>query len=220
MQRRTEIQCEYGVDMMYQGKCPLCRERIPGTTEYKKIGKNILKHANKGQAWAQAKIGIWHISANNKYGFPFDEEKAARFLEQAADQGEADAVCGLSMAYKEGLLGGDESKYMHYLKKAADLGHVEAQKEIKDKENYLHYRTLAASQGDAEACAMLGHHFMVRKSFILAKYYTEKYIESAEKVNPVYAFNYALALFYLGAEQYGEDIDIHSQNLYSGHAKL
>ncbi len=196
-----------GVDEMYQGKCPLCRERIPGTTEHEEIGKNILKHANEGRAWAQMKIGMWYSDEmfGKKYGFRFDKEKAVQFLKQAADQGDSDAVMGLAFARKKALLDWDESKYMHYLKMGADLGNPDAQKELsrRDKEKFVHYTTLAVSQGDTEACAMLGYHFMARKSFILAKYYTEKYIENAEKVDPFHAFSYAMALFYLEAEQYG-----------------
>eukprot|EP00985_Skeletonema_marinoi_P030441 scaffold32081_cov66-Skeletonema_marinoi.AAC.1 len=102
----------------------------------------------------------------------------------------------------------DESKYVHYLKEAADLGQLGAQEELaiaynrrnNEEEKNLHYTTLAASQSNSKACGMLGHFFMnadcgLPKSLILAKHYSEKNSE-----DELSAYILSLALFQLGLE--------------------
>ncbi len=60
-----------------------------------------------------------------------DEAEGVRWFRMAADKGNRDAEYGLGMAYLRGK-GTQKSDSLGYvwLKKAADLGHVEAQKEV------------------------------------------------------------------------------------------
>ena len=150
---------------MYRNKCPLCREQMPIEGDYKEIGTMILKHANNGRAWAQAYVGIWYL--NGMRGFALDKDKGLQFIKQAADQRGPDGLIQMAMAYSGETLECDESKYVHYSKEAADLGHPSAQhmlgisyKECSNNKKHLHYTTLAASQGDSKACGMLGAYFI------------------------------------------------------------
>jgi len=201
---------------MYRNKCPLCREQMPIEGDYKEIGTMILKHANKGRAWAQMQLGTWYLRGMN--GFALDKQKGLQLLEQAADQRDPDALFMMALAYSGEMLERDESKYMYYLKEAADLGQQGAQKELataynrqnNEEEKILHYATLAASQSMSAACGMLGHLFMraecgLTESLILAKHYSEKYFEDTvegDPCTPVSAFNLSLALFHLSFKRY------------------
>ena len=162
----------------------------------------LLKHANKGRAWAQVYVGNKYFHGVN--GFALDKEKGLKFIKQAADQRDPEAL----FAYSGETLERDKSKYMYYLKDAADLGHTEAQQELAltysthEKEKRLHYTTLAASQGDAKACGILGAYFIyaecgLTKSLVLAKHYCEKNLE-----DELSAYNFSLALLQLGLERY------------------
>eukprot|EP00985_Skeletonema_marinoi_P030265 scaffold31306_cov139-Skeletonema_marinoi.AAC.1 len=57
---------------------------MPREGDSKEIGAMLLKHANKGRAWAQAYVGIWYLNGMN--GFALDKEKGLQFIKQAADQ--------------------------------------------------------------------------------------------------------------------------------------
>jgi len=195
------------IDDMFRGKCPLCRERMPIEGDHKKIGTMILKHANKGRAWAQMKLGSWYLIG--MHGFALDKEKGLQLIEESADQRYPDALLKLALVYKGGALEWDESKYMYYLKEAADLGHQSAQrmlgisyKECSNEKEHLHYTTLAASQGDPNACGKLGAYFInagcsLTKSLVLAKHYSEKNAE-----DELSAYIFSLALFQLSNERY------------------
>eukprot|EP00984_Skeletonema_dohrnii_P021943 scaffold11070_cov164-Skeletonema_dohrnii-CCMP3373.AAC.2 len=211
-----------GFDEMYRGKCPLCRAKIPREGDSKEIGTKLLKHANKGRAWAQMKLGSWYSTGTN--GFALDRQKGLQLLEQAADQRYPDALFMMALAYSGEILERDESKYMYYLKEAADLGQQGAQKELataynrqnNEEEKTIHYATLAASQNMSAACGMLGHLFMraecgLTESLILAKHYSEKYFEDAvegDPCTPVSAFNLSLALFHLSFKRYEGILEI------------
>jgi|SaaInl74LU_5_DNA_1037368.scaffolds.fasta_scaffold08578_2 TPR repeat protein len=111
-----------------------------------------------------------------------------------------------ALAYEGEILDRDESKYVYYLKEAADLGHQGAQGTLglaynrqKEDKTSLHYITLAASQGDPKACGTLGSYFLnaecgLSKSLILAKHYSEKSLEDDEEYEPLFACNFSLAL--------------------------
>ena len=214
---------EEGFDELYRDKCPLCRKEFPNEGDDKESGTRALEHSNKGRAWAQMKLGMWYLNGMN--GFALDKQKGLQLLEQAVDQRDPDALFMMALAYSGEILERDESKYMYYLKEAADLGQQGAQEELataynrrnNEEEKTLHYATLAASQDDAKACSMLGHFFMraecgLPKSLILAKHYSEKYFEDAVEGdpcdNPVPAFNLSLALYQLGKERYEEIMEI------------
>jgi len=49
-----------------------------------------------------------------------------QFIKQAADQRWPDALFEMAMAHRGETLERDESKYMYYLKEAANLGHPDA----------------------------------------------------------------------------------------------
>ena len=196
-----------GFDEMFHGKCPLCRDTLINVSDQKRENSKILEHANNGRAWAQSLVGTWYMDGT--YGFALDKEKGLRFKQQAADQRDPGALAEIALAYNEGdTLERNESKYLHYMKEAADLGHTEAQQELAltysthEKEKRLHYTTLAASQGDAKACGMLGAYFIyaecgLTKSLVLAKHYCEKNLE-----DELSAYILSLALLQLGLERY------------------
>eukprot|EP00984_Skeletonema_dohrnii_P028064 scaffold17881_cov148-Skeletonema_dohrnii-CCMP3373.AAC.8 len=206
-----------GFDEMYRGKCPLCREKMPIEGDYKEIGSMLLKHANKGKAWAQMHVGNKYFNGRN--GYDLDRERGLKLIEESADQRDPDGLLhlALALAYSGETLERDESKYVHYLKEAADLGHPDAQLQLaltyerQDNEKMLlHYITLAASRGDSTACCLLGGYFTnadcgLPKSLILAKHYSEKSLEvdSFEPDDkPVSAYNFSLASLHLGLERY------------------
>mmetsp|Transcript_4118 Transcript_4118/g.5338 ORF Transcript_4118/g.5338 Transcript_4118/m.5338 type:complete len:201 (-) Transcript_4118:420-1022(-) len=177
---------------MYRGKCPLCREKMPIEGDYKEIGSMLLKHANKGRAWAQVYVGNKYFNGVNS--FALDKEKRLQSIKQAADQRDPDGLFEMALTCKEGTLERNESRYMHYLKEAANLGQQDAQEELataynrrnNEQEQILHYATLAASHGNSRACGMLGHFFMraecgLTESLILGKHYSEMYFEDGRR---------------------------------------
>ena len=199
-------------DDMYRGKCPLCREKMPREDDSKEIGTMLLKHANKGRAWAQAYVGTWYWNGMN--GFALDKQKGLKLIKDSADQRDPDGLFEMAMIYLRGEILDRhelkyESKHLHYLKEAADLGHGSAQrmlgvsyKECNNENEHLHYTTLAASQGDFEACGKLGAYFInagcsLTKSLVLAKHYSEKNAE-----DELSAYIFSLALFQLSNERY------------------
>eukprot|EP00984_Skeletonema_dohrnii_P035849 scaffold36121_cov150-Skeletonema_dohrnii-CCMP3373.AAC.2 len=204
---------EEGLDDKFRCKCPLCREKMPDANALQEIITITSKHANKGRAWAQSLVGSWYMDGT--HGFALDKEKGLQLIEESADQRYPDALLQFALAYKEGTLERDESKYMYYLKEAADVGHESAQRilgvsyrECSNEKEHLHYTTLAASQGDLNACGMLGVHFFyaqcgLTKSFVLAKHYSEKNSEDG-----LSAFILSLALLQLGKERYEEIMEI------------
>eukprot|EP00574_Skeletonema_japonicum_P000879 CAMPEP_0201740752 /NCGR_PEP_ID=MMETSP0593-20130828/46464_1 /ASSEMBLY_ACC=CAM_ASM_000672 /TAXON_ID=267983 /ORGANISM="Skeletonema japonicum, Strain CCMP2506" /LENGTH=512 /DNA_ID=CAMNT_0048235073 /DNA_START=193 /DNA_END=1731 /DNA_ORIENTATION=- len=167
-----------GFDRMFSNKCPLCRQSF--FVDGKEVGAIVLEHSNKGKAWAQILIGIWCLKTTErkKHGLSFDEKKSRELIEQAADQGDPDALYWMAVEYRD-----EEMCNMHYLRKAADLGYDPAQYDLalfydknNEKEKYLHYITLAASQGHSKSYTALGALFIhaeyvLTQSLILAKHY-------------------------------------------------
>eukprot|EP00984_Skeletonema_dohrnii_P012348 scaffold4992_cov156-Skeletonema_dohrnii-CCMP3373.AAC.7 len=208
---RNAKEKEGGSDEMYRDKCPLCREKITNKGDYKGLGTRALEHANKGKAWAQMYIGSCYMGGT--YGFALDKEKGLQLLEQAVDQRYPDAVFMMALAYKGEMLERNESKYLHYLKAAANLGQQDAQLELaltynecNSEKEHLHYITLAANNGNYKACSVLGAYFMTGecgliKSLILAKHYCEKSLED-EDVNGLSAYIFSSALLQLGHDRY------------------
>eukprot|EP00984_Skeletonema_dohrnii_P026129 scaffold15425_cov141-Skeletonema_dohrnii-CCMP3373.AAC.2 len=141
---------------------------MPREGDSKEIGTMLLKHANKGRAWAQAYVGTWYLNGMN--GFAVDKEKGLKLIEDSADQRDPDGLFEMAMMYlRGGILDRYElkyeSKHLHYLKEAADLGHGSAQrilgvsyKECGNEKEHLHYTTLATSQGDFAECGILGQN--------------------------------------------------------------
>ena len=216
---RNSTGMKKGVDEMFHGRCPLCRDTLINDSDQKRENSKILEHANNGRAWAQSLVGTWYMDGT--YGFALDKEKGLRFKQQAADQRDPGALAEIALAYNEGdTLERNESKYLHYMKEAADLGHTEAQRivggnfESCDKKEHLHYITLAASQGDPKACSLLGLHFLyadcgLTKSLILAKHYAEKSLEETDpEALPTFAYNFSNALYHLSVERYERALTI------------
>ena len=210
---------EEGLGDKFCGKCPLCREELLSAS---KIGNIISKHANKGRAWAQFDVGTCYLRGMN--GFALDKDKGLQLIEESADQRDPDGLLQLALLYKGGALEWDESKYMYYLKEAADLGHQSAQLQLStiyhkcsNKKEHLHYITLAASQGDPNACGKLGAYFVhsecgLTKSLVLAKHYFEKVFEYAGKVDPcvnsLSAYDLSCALLQIGSVRYEGVLEI------------
>ncbi len=201
-----------GFDTMFSNKCPLCRESF--SVDGKEAGAMVLEHSNKGKAWAQIQIeiGLWCLDTTErkKCGLSFDEKKSRELIEQAADQGDPDALYWMAIEY-----GDEEMSNMHYLRKAADLGIHLAQYDLalfydknNEKEKYLHYITLAASQGHSKSYTALGALFIhaecgLTQSLILAKHYAGKSLEDAYAI-----FNFSYASLFLEKERYEEFMDI------------
>jgi len=84
------------------------------------------KHADKGIASAQYSRGMCYAFG---YGGPQDREKAFQWIRKAADQGFAEALCMLALAYQQGLAGMPQSdeEAVKALRKAAELGDSDAQ---------------------------------------------------------------------------------------------
>mmetsp|Transcript_9266 Transcript_9266/g.14244 ORF Transcript_9266/g.14244 Transcript_9266/m.14244 type:complete len:316 (+) Transcript_9266:402-1349(+) len=208
-ERNANVEKE-GFDEMFSNKCPLCRERL--SVDCKEDGAMVLEHSNKGKAWAQFQIGFWclYTTERKKHGLSFDEKKSRELIEQAADQGDPDALFWMAREYRD-----EEMSNMHYLRKAADLGIHLAQYDLalfydknNEKEKYLHYITLAASQGHSKSYTALGSLFIHAKcgltqSLILAKHYAGKSLEDAYAV-----FNFSFASFLLRQERYEGIVDI------------
>ncbi len=208
-----EDTCEKeGFDKMLSDKCPLCRESLPDTE--KDVAVMVLEHSKKGKAWAQTLIGTWCSDATlaKEFGLSFDEKKGWKLIEQAADQGDVNALFFMSTKY-----GGEEINKLNCLKRSADLGNPLAQHKLavfynknNDKERHLHYITLAASQGDSKskACGALGALFMraecgLKESLILAKHYAGKNLRDAYAV---YIFSFAS--FQLETQRYERIVGI------------
>ena len=195
---------------MFSIKCPLCRERF--SVDGKEAGAMVLEHSNKGKAWAQFQIGLWclYTTERKDYGLSFDEKKGRELIEQAADQGDPDALYWMAIEYRD-----EEMSNMHYLRKAADLGYDLAQYDLavfydknNEKEKYLHYITLAASQGHSKSYTALGALFIhaeyvLTQSLILAKHYAGKSLEDAYAI-----YNFSFASFLLEQERYEGIVDI------------
>jgi len=88
----------------------------------------LLKHANKGMAWAQVYVGNKYFNGVN--GFDLGKEKGLKLIEESADQRDPDGLFEMALTCKERTLERNESRYMHYLKEAADLGQQDAQEEL------------------------------------------------------------------------------------------
>jgi len=171
---------------------PTLSGKMPIEGDYKEIGSMLLKHANKGRAWAQVYVGNKYFNGVNS--FALDKEKRLQSIKQAADQRDPDGLFEMALTCKEGTLERNESRYMYYLKEAAILGQPDAQEELattynrrnNEQEQILHYATLAASHGNSRACGMLGHFFMraecdLTESLILGKHYSEMYFEDGRR---------------------------------------
>ncbi len=229
---RTSNMERHGFDVNFRSKCPFCREEM--AIDDKKVGAKILKHSNRGRAWAQHQIGRCYSNEmiGKNYGIPFDKEKGLQLLKQAADQRDSDALLEIAMTFFPSER--DESKHMHYLKEAADLGHPFAQGKLgdayrsKDDKGRLHYMTLAASQGiPPRACVELGNMFMIgecglAKSSILGKRYHEECFNdiNMKKSQLFLPFKYrqhCMSLVVSGMRiSWKYLVIVQSQNLYSG----
>eukprot|EP00574_Skeletonema_japonicum_P000349 CAMPEP_0201741218 /NCGR_PEP_ID=MMETSP0593-20130828/46702_1 /ASSEMBLY_ACC=CAM_ASM_000672 /TAXON_ID=267983 /ORGANISM="Skeletonema japonicum, Strain CCMP2506" /LENGTH=387 /DNA_ID=CAMNT_0048235549 /DNA_START=75 /DNA_END=1235 /DNA_ORIENTATION=- len=197
-----------GFDEMFSNKCPLCRERLATDKEARAM---LLKHSNKGKAWAQVLNASWcfNPTLGEKNGISFDDNKRRELIEQAADQGDPHALFLMSTKCV------DVEMKSHYSKRAADLGFLPAQYNLalfysknQKREKYIHYLTLAASQGYPEACGALGNMFMnaewgMTKSFILAKHYAGKSLDYDLSV-----YNFSFASLHLGKQRYKGIVEI------------
>ena len=207
-----------GSDEMLRNKCPLCRENLfrKDDYSYKKIGKKVLEHSNRGCAWALTKVGKWHLNeVGKKFGFSFNKEKGLQLLKQAVDQRNSDALMEMADVYS-----GETHEQLYYMKEAANLGHRGAQyllakeyiSQNRDIDSCLHYVTLAVNEGLSIACGLLGQMFMSGEcgltiSLVLAKHYFEKCLEDAEN-DDRFAFPLAFTLYLLGELRYGGVLDV------------
>jgi len=89
------------------------------------LHQKAAKHADKGIASAQFSRGMCYGFG---YGVPQDNEKAFQWFRKSADQGFADALLMLALAYQGGLAGMPQSdeEAVKSLRKAAELGDSDA----------------------------------------------------------------------------------------------
>jgi len=103
--------------------CPLCRAKAPTSDE--EAVKYIRPWVKKKKAWAQTLMGAMY---RNGEGVKQSYEMARRLYEQAAQQGDVDAMIGLGIMYYNGE--GVEQSYersKEYFEHAAHLGDADAQ---------------------------------------------------------------------------------------------
>jgi TPR repeat protein len=108
--------------MKMDGTCPLCRAKTPSSHE--EIVKQLHPWVKKKKAWAMSLMGEMYRDGT---GVKQSYEMARMLYEQAAQQGDTDAIFSLGEMYYHG--GGVEQSYekaKEYYEQAADLGYASA----------------------------------------------------------------------------------------------
>jgi len=109
--------------MSMAGNCPFCRAKTPSSHE--EIVKQLHPWVKKKKAWAQTQMGQKYKHGE---GVKQSYQMARILYEQAAQQGDASAMCNLGIMYANGE--GVEQSYekaKEYLQQAAQLGDAGAQ---------------------------------------------------------------------------------------------
>lgn len=86
------------------------------------VAENVKELAEQGNALAQAKLASLYLLGRE--GFDKDEQKAAEWMEKAANQGVVDAQVIMGAMYDRGLgVTSDRDKATRWYEKAAAQGH-------------------------------------------------------------------------------------------------
>ncbi len=143
--------------------------------EVANIIKNIIKHAEQGNAEAQNLVGEMYFLGK---GVKQDYQEAAKWYRKAAEQGSANAQYNLGFMYKNGQGVKQDyqeaakwySKAAKWYRKAAEQGRANAQYNlgfmykngqgvIQDYQEAAKWYSKAAEQGDANAQNLLGEMY-------------------------------------------------------------
>ena len=143
--------------------------------EFANMIKNIVKHAEQGNANAQNLVGEMYFLGK---GVKQDYQEAAKWYRKAAEQGDANAQYNLGFMYKKGQ--GVKQDYQEaakwyrkaakWYRKAADQGRANAQYNLgllykkgqgvkQDYQEAAKWYRKAAEQGDANAQNLLGEMY-------------------------------------------------------------
>jgi hypothetical protein len=111
------------ISMNMNGTCPLCRAKTPSSDE--ESVKHLRPWVKKKKAWALSMMGQMYKKGE---GLKQSYKMAKRLYEQAAQQGDASAMCYIGEMYAHGE--GVEQSYekaIEYYEQAAQLGDAKAQ---------------------------------------------------------------------------------------------
>jgi TPR repeat protein len=148
--------------MKMAGTCPLCRTKQP--TSHEEAIKYLRPWVKKKKAWAQSMMGQRY---ERSMGVKQSYEMARMLYEQAAQQGDANAMCDLGVMYHHGE--GVEQSYeraVEYYEQAAQLGFDQAQYNLgccyangegveQNMATAKKWAEKSAAQGDEDAIAIL-----------------------------------------------------------------
>ena len=168
--------------------------------------KQLTKKANKGDVESMVKLYKYHLE--DEHG---DSTLVLRYLQQAADAGDAEALTMLGACFQQGFLGlsKDDQKGFYYTQKAADQGYDMAIYNLgigylygigvaEDPDKALSYFKEAAMKGVAQAQYFYGAGIIDDSTttdqgiFFLQKSADQGYV-------PAYSM---LANYYFGTEDY------------------
>ena len=190
--------------------------------EFANMIKNIVKHAEQGNANAQNLVGEMYFLGK---GVKQDYQEAAKWYRKAAEQGDANAQYNLGFMYKNGQ--GVKQDYQDAAKwygKAAEQGDANAQNLVGEmysygegeKQDYQEaakwYRKAAkwyrkaAEQGDANAQYNLGFMYENGQGVIQDRKEAAKWYRMAAEAGYAYAQNNLGLLYENGQEVLKDDI--------------
>ena len=136
---------EFGIKQV----CPLCRADLPPGPEQlydNAVRRYIELHRRYNQGTATT---AWRIRSVEDRGYA---EKMVHVLEEAADQGHAQAQCSLGVVYEQGQgVAQDYSAAMKWYRMAADQGDAQAQYNL----GVMYYQGQGVPQNISEALRWL-----------------------------------------------------------------
>jgi hypothetical protein len=114
--------------------------------DFKTAYKCMLSAAQRGHAEAQFELGLWYMTGNR--GVPVDFEKAAQWVEKAAEQGQRDALTYIWQLYffGKGVPQSDARAYV-WLQRSAGTGDPEASYRL----GLFYYEGISTPQDHAQA---------------------------------------------------------------------
>jgi len=190
--------------------------------EFANMIKNIVKHAEQGNANAQNLVGEMYFLGK---GVKQDYQEAAKWYRKAAEQGDANAQYNLGFMYKNGQ--GVKQDYQEaakwyrkaakWYRKAADQGRANAQYNLgllykkgqgvkQDYQEAAKWYRKAAEQGDANAQYNLGFMYENGQGVIQDRKEAAKWYRMAAEAGYAYAQNNLGLLYENGQEVLKDDI--------------
>ncbi|CAE7602848.1 esiB [Symbiodinium natans] len=151
----------------------LCRHRLSkGLVSDEAAAAGVFRHATATAEHSHLGLYLVGCAYLDGLGVAKDHERAAKLLNQAAEQGSAAAKCSLSFCYEKGLgLKSDDARARQLLRESADLGYAVAlfklgccheygilSTEVRPEEAHRLYAE-ASKQGHPAAMAQLGKSF-------------------------------------------------------------